>query len=154
MMRRAGIAVALAIISVTTSARSQSRPSASSVREDLVGGWRLVALQEQDASGQPRRCDCTGMVVFTLDGHASVQVMSRNPQAGAGSGYSQGGYEASFGSYAVDERTHSFTFHIEGALVRTLIGKDLPRRYELSGNRLIVRPMSADEHWSVTWERY
>jgi hypothetical protein len=80
--------------------------------------------------------------------------MSRNPQAAAGSGYSKGGYEASFGSYVVDQRTHTFTFHIEGALVRTLIGTKLQRRYELSANRLVVRPASSNEHWSVTWERY
>jgi hypothetical protein len=147
-------AAALAIVALMTSAVGRGQPSVRIAPQQLVGAWRLVALDEQQPNGQMHRCDCTGMFVFTPDGHAAVQVMSRDPHAGAGSGYSQAGYEASFGSYVVDERAQTFTFHIEGALVRTLIGTDLARRYALSENRLIVRPTSANEHWSVTWERY
>ena len=126
----------------------------TNVPGELVGAWRLVALDERGANGQTHNCDCTGMFVFTSDGHAAVQVLYRNAHAAEGSAYSQGGYEASFGSYVVDQRTHTFTLHVEGALVRNLIGKDLPRRYEIAGKRLIVRPTSAEEDWSVTWERY
>jgi hypothetical protein len=87
----------------------------------------------------------------------SVQVMYRNPHAGTDAApvqYAQGGYEASFGTYEIDERAHSFTYHVEGALVRTLIGKDLTRVYELSGKQLIVKSSSPDEHWRVAWEHY
>ena len=83
--------------------------------------------------------------------------MDRNPQTSTTTGpqqYSQGGYEASWGTYNVDERTHTFVFHIAGALVRTLLAKDLPRSYQFSGNRLTIKSTRADEHWSVTWERY
>jgi hypothetical protein len=38
--------------------------------------------------------------------------------------------------------------------VRTLIGKDLKRGYEISNNRLIVKPTGPNEHWKVVWERY
>ena len=132
----------------------QSSRAQTSARDQFVGAWRLIALEQRGASGKTSRCDCTGMFVFTRDGHAAVQVMDRTPTAGAASGYSQGGYEATFGSYVIDEQTQTFTLHVEGALVRTLIGKELPRRYELTNNRLVVRPVSTDEQWSVTWERY
>jgi hypothetical protein len=82
--------------------------------------------------------------------------MERNPQSQSPAGpeqYSQGGYEASFGTYEIDESSHTFTFHVEGALVRTLIGKDLPRAFELSGKQLIVKSTRSDEHWRVVWER-
>lgn len=157
MRRIVSISMASLLIPTLLAMRdaSQGRASEAIVREQFVGAWRLVALEEGDASGKRHRCDCTGMFVFTRDGHASVQVMSLEPGATAGSTqYSQGGYEASFGSYVVDERKRTFTFHIEGALVRSLIGKDLPRLYEFSGKRLIVKPVSRDEHWRVTWERY
>jgi hypothetical protein len=49
---------------------------------------------------------------------------------------------------------HTFTFQVEGALVRNLIGKDLKRVYELSGNQLIVKSPDPNEHWRVAWERY
>ena len=97
------------------------------------------------------------MFVFTQDGHAAVQVMERNPPAQAATSpeqYSQGGYEASFGTYEVDPTAHTFTFHVEGALVRTLIGKDLPRTFEFIGKQLIVKSTNPDEHWKVVWERY
>jgi hypothetical protein len=87
----------------------------------------------------------------------SVQVMDRNPQAQTAAGpeqYSQGGYEASFGTYAIDDRAHTFTYHVEGALVRTLIGKDLTRVYDFSGKQLIVKSSGPDEHWRVAWEHY
>jgi hypothetical protein len=77
--------------------------------------------------------------------------MYRNAQTG--SAYAHGGYEASFGSYRIDDSS-TFTLHIEGALVRTLIGKDLKRAYQISGNRLTVTSTDPDEHWRVVWERY
>jgi hypothetical protein len=117
----------------------------------LVGAWKLVSLEEASADGQVHKADCSGMFVFTSDGKASVQVMYRNAQTG--STYAQGGYEASYGSYRIEDSS-TFTFHIDGALVRTLIGKDLKRAYEISGNRLIVRSTNPNEHWRVVWERY
>lgn len=127
-------------------------------RARLIGAWKLLALEEPGADGAVTRIECCGMFVFTRDGHASVQVMERKAAATAGSGgaaqYSQGGYEASYGTYVVDEKNHTFTFHIEGALVKTLVGRDLPRRYRFEGDRLIVQPVSPDEHWRVVWVRY
>lgn len=117
----------------------------------LVGAWRLISLEEPSPDGRVYKADCTGLFVFSADGHASVQVMYRTAQTG--SSYAQAGYEASFGRYELDS-PRLFTFHIDGALVRTLIGKDLKRAYELSGNRLIVTSADPSEHWRVVWERY
>jgi hypothetical protein len=97
------------------------------------------------------------MLVFTRDGHMSVQVMDRNAQAREGAGpnqYSQNGYEASYGTYVTNQNTRTLTFHVDGALVRTLVGKSLLRAYKFSGNRLLVTSTRVDEHWRVTWERY
>jgi len=46
------------------------------------------------------------------------------------------------------------TFHIDGSLVRTLIGKYLERKYEISGNRLTITSTNSNEHWKVVWERF
>ncbi|HEY6268737.1 MAG TPA: lipocalin-like domain-containing protein [Candidatus Acidoferrum sp.] len=136
---------------------SQDRGAKEGIRERFVGAWRLASLEAQGADGKVHRSDSTGLLVFTQDGHMSVQVMERNPPAqnpGGPEQYSQGGYEASFGTYEIDERAHTFTFHVEGALVRTLIGKDLPRSFEFSGKQLIVKSTRPEEHWRVAWERY
>ncbi|MGH9537094.1 MAG: lipocalin-like domain-containing protein [Terriglobales bacterium] len=135
------------------------------LKSQFVGAWRLAWLEEEGADGKIHRADCTGLLVYTRDGHMSVQVMYRNPQANSQASsqattnaapvqYAQGGYEASFGTYEIDERAHRFTFHVEGALVRTLTGKDLARVFEFSGGLLIVKSPNPDEHWRVAWEHY
>ena len=126
------------------------------IEDRFIGAWRLAWLEEPDAAGI-HKVDCTGMLVYTPDGHMPLQVMYRNPQRqsqAAPMQYAQGGYEASFGSYEVEERTHSFIFHVEGEIIRSLIGKDLPRAYEFSGKQLIVKSLNPNEHWRVGWEHY
>lgn len=134
---------------------SSAQPGATD-RDRLLGAWRLVELDQPGPGGKLMQVDCSGQFVFTRDGHLSVQVMDREPaQSAAGANqYAQNGYEATYGSYVVDEPAHTFTFHVEGALVRTLVGKDLPRRYELTGNRLIVTSTRPEEHWRAIWNRY
>jgi hypothetical protein len=149
----ASLLIGMAVVSTATQSGNQDRDA----RDQFVGAWHLAWLEQPGADGKPQRIECCGMLVYTRDGHMSVQVMERNPQSQSAAGpeqYSQGGYEASYGTYVVDEHAHTFTFHVEGALVRSLIGKDLPRAYELSGKRLIVKSTSPDEHWRVAWERY
>jgi hypothetical protein len=157
-----GVVSLLIGMTTMTLAGSQSqngkdRGGNDAIQERFVGAWRLASLEQEGADQKIHRSDSTGMPVFTRDGHMSVQVMERNPPAQAPAGpeqYSQSGYEASFGTYAIDDSAHTFTYHVEGALVRTLIGKDLPRAFEFSGKQLIVKSTRPDEHWRVAWEHY
>ena len=144
------------IVMLSLLALGQGNPGSTNVQDRFVGAWRLASLEEPDADGKLHKADCTGMLVYTRDGHLSVQVMYRNPPSEnklAPVQYAQGGYEASFGRYEIND-AHTFTFHVEGALVRTLIGKDLKRAYEVSGNQLIVKSSDPNEHWRVAWESY
>ena len=152
-----GLVTLLIGTTTTTISGGQDRGGNEGIREQFVGAWRLVSLEAPGSDGKIQRADSTGLLVFTRDSHMSVQVMERNPQPQAHAGpeqYSQGGYEATFGTFEIDESAHTFTFHVEGALVRTLIGKDLPRAFEFSGKQLILKSTSADEHWKATWEHY
>ena len=140
---------------------AQDRDASDGIRDRFVGAWRLSWLEEQGADGKIHRADCTGLLVYTRDGHMSVQVMYRNPQANSQAAtsaapvqYAQGGYEASFGTYEIDKSNRTFTFHVEGAMVRTLVGLDLPRAFEFSGKQLIVKSTHPEEHWRVAWEHY
>jgi hypothetical protein len=136
---------------------SENRADVQRAHDRFIGAWRLVWLEEPDAEGNGHRADCSGLLVYTRDGHMSVQVMYSNPRTGGQAGpvqYAQGGYEASFGTYQIDENAHTFTFHVQGAMVRSLIGKDLPRAFELSGNQLVVKSTNPNEHWRVAWEHY
>jgi hypothetical protein len=141
----------------STLSGSQDRDENAGIPERFIGAWRLVALEVVDADGTVHRGDSTGMFVFTREGRLAVQVMDRTPQAAPHAGpeqYAQGGYEATFGRFEVDERTRTFTYYVEGSLVRALVGKALPRVYEFKGNRLIVRSANPAERWRAVWEHY
>lgn len=127
--------------------------SGSAQRSPFIGAWRLLWIETHSTNGKvTRRTDLQGMLVYTSDGHVSVQVMY--PETEPPSKYAKDGYEASFGSYSVNARTHNLTNHLHGALVRPLIGLIEPLVYRLRNGRLTLRPMRTDEHWSATWQHY
>lgn len=152
--------VLLAMVALwgSTLSGSQGRDGSTGIPDQFIGAWRLVALEVVDADGTVvQRGDSSGMFVFTREGRLAVQVMDRTPQAAPQAGpeqYSRGGYEATFGRFEVDERAHTFTYHVEGSLVRSLVGKALPRAYEFKGSQLIVRSTNPAERWRAVWEHY
>jgi hypothetical protein len=153
MKKRVPVGVVLPLFALTTLSGSalsgQDRAGSEGIRGRFIGAWRLVWLEEPGADGKVQRADCTGSLVFTREGRMSVQVMYRHAQAGAAAGpvqYAQGGYEATFGRYEVNAGSRTFTYHVEGALVRRLVGKELTRSFDLSGNQLIVQSSNPSEH--------
>lgn len=154
------ILAAVAVLTLTGVSRSQSaeKPDGGSVKEKLIGAWRLAWEDEQGTDGQMKHVvDHKGTIVYTRDGHMSVQIMlpSTDPRdVDNPVKYDQGGYEAYYGTYEVNEQAHTVTHHVQGALVRTLIGKDLTRVYRFSDGQLILKSSRPDEHWTIAWERY
>ena len=96
------------------------------------------------------------MLTYTRDGHVSVQLMYPASESAISNEYVLNGYEASFGSYEVNEAKHILTHHIQGANTRgLLVGKSLPRLYEFDAEgNLVIKSTRSDEHWSVTWKHY
>jgi len=62
-------------------------------------------------------------------------------------------YDAYFGSYELDEASHTVTHHIEGELRPDHVGDSYLRHYEVDGDRLVLSPTDPTEHWRVVWER-
>ena len=142
---------------LTGIAAAQSRTARGSVDERLIGAWRLVRIEAPGPAGRMSTApQPTGMLVYTRDGHVSVQLMYSKTESALSNEYVKDGYEASFGSYEVDEARHTVTHHVLGSNTGdALVGKDLSRMYELTAEgRLVIRPVSAEEHWAVTWEHY
>jgi hypothetical protein len=141
-----------AMVGVRMTSGERSSPS-QDPRSRFVGSWRLVSLEHTGPDGNVEKADCIGQFVFTADGHAAVQVMYRSAGQAESTQYAQGGYEATFGRYSVDTSARTFTFHVDGALVRTLVGQDLRRNFTFAGDQLIVEPANKAEHWRVVWTR-
>jgi len=155
-LRYGVLAMALTIIPIA-SAQSPKTVDQTSDRARLIGAWRLAHIESPGPDGksidipQPK-----GMLIYTRDGHMSVQLMYSKAATAQSNEYVQDGYEASFGSYDVDVATHTLTHHVQGSVTRDLlVGRDLPRAYQFTAEgRLIIRSARPDEHWSVTWEHY
>jgi hypothetical protein len=151
-MRAMGALLAMAAAGSSSCGRSQTSEHAP---DPIVGAYQLVSLEEAGPDGTIHRAEVTGSLVLTREGRMSVQVMYRDTQSPTGPvQYAQGGYEASFGRYEIVEPGRSFTYHVEGALVRKLVGQHQKRLYELKDGQLVIKPPTPDEHWRVTWERY
>jgi hypothetical protein len=66
------------------------------------------------------------MLIYTRDGHMSVRLMYPESANNLSNEYVLNGYEASFGSYDVDESAHTVTHHVQGSITRDLlVGKEL-----------------------------
>ena len=128
-----------------------------SLREKLIGAWHLVHIDSPGSDGKPASGpQPQGILIYTQDGHMSVQLMYPGSADNLSNEYVLKGYEASFGSFDVDEATHTLTHHVQGSITRDLlVGKDLPRKFEFTPKgHLIIRSARPDEHWFVTWEHY
>jgi Lipocalin-like domain len=148
------LAITMAIAGLT---QAQSVKKQAGDREKLIGAWHLAHIDAPGPDGKPIPIpQPIGMLIYTRDGHMSVQLMYPRSASAQSNEYVQDGYEASFGSYDVDEATHTVTHHVQGSVTRDLlVGKDLPRLYQFTGEgRLIIKSARPDEHWSVTWEHY
>lgn len=156
---RYGLVALVVTMAALAAAQPAKKDAASheSARERLIGAWHLVRIDTAGAEGQPAAADePLGILIYTRDGHMSVQLMYPKSANTPSNEYVHDGYEASFGSYDVDEATHTLTHHVQGSVTRELLaGRDLPRVYRFTREgRLIIRSANPQEHWSVTWEHY
>lgn len=115
-------------------------------RQRLIGAWRLVRIDVSgpDGKSQPGP-QPEGMLIYTRDGHMSVQLMYPQSTPALSNEYVLNGYEASFGSYDVDEPAHIVTHHVHGSITRhVLVGKDLPRKFEFSADGHLASALNAN----------
>jgi hypothetical protein len=141
--------------------------------QDLVGTWKLIAIDERDGDGQrvvplDYGPEPTGMLMYDAWGRMSVQVMRRaRPRFASEDVHSATadqaksaltGYGAYFGTYTVDESAGIVTHHVQGALNPNWEGTDQRRRFTLSGDTLTLSPpefpaAGQKRTRQLTWQR-
>ena len=92
-----------AIVALSGLSRAQSaenkEPRDTSPTQKLIGAWRLAWMEEPGPDGKVTRfTDRQGMLLYTRDGHVSVQIMFPKSQSALSNDYVLNGYEASFGA--------------------------------------------------------
>jgi hypothetical protein len=154
LVRALAVVGALSGLAFAQSAPKQSGDGASA-REKFVGAWRLAWMEEPGPDGTITRItDRKGTLMYTRDGRMSVQIQFPESQSSVSNDYVLNGYEASFGTYEVDEEAQTITRHVEGSITRGLVGSRLTRAYRFADGRLTMRSVRPEERWSTTWQRY
>jgi hypothetical protein len=154
LVRALAVVGALSGLAFAQSAPKQSGDGASA-REKFVGAWRLAWMEEPGPDGTITRItDRKGTLMYTRDGRMSVQIQFPESQSSVSNDYVLNGYEASFGTYEVDEEAQTITRHVEGSITRGLVGRRLTRAYRFADGRLTMRSVRPEERWSTTWQRY
>jgi len=137
----------------------------------LPGTWELESRIDIDAAGRraPEPAlgeDPIALLIYDKTGHFSAQFMRRDrtvevpdgPSGAKNNSRAQGGYDAYFGTYTVNDASSTVTQNLLGALSKEHVGAVLTRAMEVQGDTLVIRlDTSASNGVAVsrtlTWRR-
>jgi hypothetical protein len=133
-----------------------SAPTQDEIARKLMGAWRYVGTRI-DGKNVNRGANPTGMIYYGPHGEMTVQIAPDVERKRASkvmtaeeAKLALTDYIAYFGTYTIDAQAGTVT-HYRQASVQPGDSGDLVRRYEFTGDRLVLRaPNSTLE---VTWER-
>ena len=125
---------------------------AESLRDRLIGAWRLVDVVEEpvdgSASRRPMGEEPVGLILYTPDGYMSVQIMQRQRPVPASSDWScltpeeyrqeAETYFAYSGPFHVDEAETTLTHSMVVSLFPGWVGQTQPRAVEIDGDTLLL----------------
>ena len=118
----------------------------------LPGTWELLSRIDIDSTGARRLEPSLGedpvaLLIYDRAGHFAAQFMRRDrsvevpdgPSGATNNSRAQGGYDAYFGRYTVDDAQGTVTQHLLGALSKEHVGATLTRAMEVQGDTLLIR---------------
>jgi hypothetical protein len=122
-----------------------------SLSSQLPGTWQLESRIDVTASGERRPEPSLGedpiaLLIYDRGGHFAAQFMKRNrsvpvpdgPSGGRNNSRAQGGYDAYFGTFTVDDEQGTVTQRLLGALSQENVGSVLTRAMEVRGDTLVI----------------
>ncbi|GAC1670991.1 MAG: lipocalin-like domain-containing protein [Candidatus Acidiferrum sp.] len=143
-----GLIVTIMVTGVAASAVTYRQKN---TREQLVGTWILVSLnnvREDGSRFSPVGAAPKGILVYDASGHMSVQIMGSERTKFAAGNFLEGTGEENkaavhgtisyFGTYTIDEANHIVTHHIERSLFPNWDGTDQRRMFTLVGDELTL----------------
>jgi hypothetical protein len=143
----------------------------NALSSSLPGTWRLESRVDVTASGTRQvepslGDDPIALLFYDRSGHFAAQFMKRDrsvsvpdgPSAGLNNSRAQGGYDAYFGTYTVDDARGTVTQRLEGALSRENVGLVLTRAMEVQGDSLAIQLQTTAADGTavtrtLTWKR-
>lgn len=168
MDRRAAISA----ISLGSFAAAEAQETGA--RDQFIGVWTLISYETTDnKTGEVRKMfgpSPIGRITYDLAGRMSAQLMKPGrPRVGPGPAANPfrsvaempvddlreicGGFLAYFGTYDVDVAKKTVIHHVQACLFPTWVGTDLIRKYEFSGNQLILIAARPEITNRLVWRR-
>jgi hypothetical protein len=150
---------------------STSRAAEGDARSRFAGTWKLLTIERLGAKGevlppaQPPAFGSpnpVGFIVYDAAGYMGVTIMQSGrpkyrgaqptPEEAKGALLSFTSY---FGTFTVNEAEKTVTHHVQGSLNPNNTGTDQKRAFELSGNRIVLKPPRRNDgiQLRLTWER-
>jgi hypothetical protein len=144
---------------------------ASALSATLPGTWQLLSRIDVTASGErhPEPSlgeDPVALLIYDRSGHFAAQFMRRDrsvavpdgPGGAKNNSRAQGGYDAYFGTYTIDDEKATVTQTLLAALSPENVGAVLTRAMEVQDDTLVIRlETTASDGGSVTrtltWRR-
>jgi len=132
---------------------TRDAPSHGPLSTALIGSWELLSREDRTRAGELRIEPSLGanpvaFLIFDRQGHFAAQFMKRErgttPEAGAAGSVpnnsrAQGGYDAYFGTYLVDDSRGTVTTRLAGALSPENVGQVFVRTMSVAGDELTIR---------------
>ena len=145
--------------------------SASALSATLPGTWQLLSRVDVTASGERRiepslGEDPVALLIYDRGGHFAAQFMRRDrsvvvpdePGGAKNNSRAQGGYDAYFGTYTIDDEHATVTQTLLAALSAENVGAVLTRAMDVHDDTLVIRldTTAADGTpvtRTLTWQR-
>lgn len=118
----------------------------------LPGSWSLLSRIDVDAAGARRPEPALGedpvaLLIYDRGGNFAAQFMARDrsvevpdgPSGARNNSRAQGGYDAYFGTYEIDDAAGTVTQRLQGALSGEHVGAVLTRTMQVEGDTLVIR---------------
>jgi len=128
----------------------------ATLKDDLVGSWRLIKYEELPIDGSPATLPLghapQGYIIYSPDGFMAALLSSTDEEVKVDS-------IAYAGPYSVDEAQQVVHQRADVSLVRAWAGKVQSRKAHLNGDRLILSTVSptvlstGGANAVVTWKR-
>jgi len=137
----------------------------------LPGTWELLSRVDVTASGERRTEPSLGedpvaVLMYDRSGHFAAQFMRRDrsvaipdgPGGAKNNSRAQGGYDAYFGTYTIDDTNGTVTQRLHGALSQENVGAVLTRAMEVKGDLLVIKLETSSATGeavtrTLTWQR-
>ena len=139
--------------------------------ETLPGTWRLTSRTDIAGDGSRKIDPSLGeypiaLLYYDRSGNFAAQFMKRDrtspsldaAAAGPNNSRAQGGYDAYFGSYTIDDALGTVTQTLLGSLSNENVGMVLTRKMLVTGDSLTIRLQTSSAQGepvtrTLTWER-